>query len=320
MNTIFFNRDGNGAEEIQSLVGLLGQGVEFSVWEPLLPFGVKDIAAIVGREVLDSLSKFYMAGEEPSGEFPEATVTVLSHCRKAIVFFTWLKIIPTLDAQHDTTGRSRRLGENERGLTALQEWKDENNIRTLAYEAVEAMIEDMDLMKVPFWTASPKYKLRSGLLIRSKDDFDSYFNIGSHRLFVTLLPILREVQGAEIAPILGRWLSVLLEQPEDTRPEILPLRDSACRCLVLLTMKKAVERLPVELIPEGVVQIQQTTPVNQRLRAEREARQSVAASLGADASGYLERLASLVSALEGQSEDEVSSCIGPISHSKGFSF
>ena len=203
MEIQLFNRDGDGAGDIMSAVGLLGRGVDFPVWEPLLPFGVKDVAAIVGRDVLEGLSAFYMSGEIPSEEFPEPTTIVLSYCRKAVAFFTWLKIIPTLDAQHDVTGRSRRLGENEKGLTALQEWKDENNIRSLAYEAVESMIEAMERMSAPFWTATPKSRQRSGLLIRSKDDFDRFYHIGSHRLFVTLLPIISEVQGAEISPRTG---------------------------------------------------------------------------------------------------------------------
>ena len=55
--------------------------------------------------------------------------------QQAVAMFTWLKVIPTLDAQHGTAGRGKHLGENETGMTALQEFKDEENIRNLAYEA-----------------------------------------------------------------------------------------------------------------------------------------------------------------------------------------
>ena len=32
---------------------------------------------------------------------------------RAVAMFTWLKVIPTLDAQHGTAGRGKHLGENE---------------------------------------------------------------------------------------------------------------------------------------------------------------------------------------------------------------
>ena len=37
-------------------------------------------------------------------------------------------------------------------------------------------------------------------MIRNKAEFDRYYTIGSHRLYFTLLPLIREVQDTEIAP------------------------------------------------------------------------------------------------------------------------
>ena len=232
--------------------------------------------------------------------------------------FSWLKIIPTLDAQHDEGGRSRRLGENEKGLTALQEFKDEENITRLAYEATDALVEALDRGAFSFWTESRKYRQREGLLIRSKEEFDEYYNIGSHRLFVTLLPIIREVQGADVAPVLGRKYLTALLQGDEAVTDV--LKDSAARAVALLSIKKAVERLPVEVIPEGIVQIQQSQPVKSRLKAEQSARAAVAASLGADAARCLGRLQQLVAELEAEGDQVESYISGPIVHSKGMSF
>ena len=57
--------------------------------------------------------------------------------QRAVAYFAWVKVVPTLDAQHGGSGRQRKLGENEKGLTALQEYKDEMNILNLAYESVD---------------------------------------------------------------------------------------------------------------------------------------------------------------------------------------
>ncbi len=313
-----FNRDGDGSAEILRAVGLIANGVDFARWEPLLPLGVRDVVAIVGPEPVEALARFYEGGAVPDEEFPAATTIPLGYLQQAVACFTWLKIIPTLDAQHDENGRSRRLGENERGLSALQEFKDEANILRLAYEYVDALIEALERGQFRFWVNSKKYRLRRGLIIRTLEEFDEHYFIGSHRLFVTLLPIIREVQGADVEPILGRErLAAMLE----TGAEASEMHECAARAVVLLTMQKAVQRLPVEVIPEGVVQVQQSQPVNSRLRAEQKARETVAASLGADAARCLSRLRLMIEQEEAPAEPETSSCMGgPIVHSKGMTF
>lgn len=314
-----FNVQGDGSREIVNAIGLISDDVDFSKWEPVLPLGIRDVVAIIGPEPVNALAGFYEGtiADGPDGS-PGAS-EALKYLQQAVALFTWLKIIPTLDAQHDGTGRQRRLGENEKGLTALQEFKDEQNILRLAYEATDALIEIMDREAFPFWTESRKYNLRRGLLIQSKDEFDEYYNIGSHRLFVTLLPIIREVQGAQVAPVLGRkYLNILLSGEDSEISDL--LKEPAARAVALLTMQKAIERLPVEVIPEGVVQIQQSQPVNSRLRAEQSARAAVAASLGADAKKYIENIQDTVAQLDAEGETPDHSMPGPIVHSKGMSF
>lgn len=308
----FFNRNGEGAEEIYRAAGLIGRCVDFDKWESVLPMAARDVAAIIGRDTARAIAASYDTDTDED---------IVAMMQKAVAYFAWLKLIPTLDAQHDENGRSRRLGENEKGLTALQEFKDEENIQRLAYEAVDVLIERMTFANYTPWTASEKFCQREQLLIRTREEFDYFYIIGSSRLFVTLLPIMREVQSVHIAPVLGQqYMQRLL-----TGEEILhgTMNVTAARALALLTVKKAVERLPVEILPNGVVQVQQTQSVNQRAKAEREARSSVAASLADDAKHCLDRLAAMVAELDGTDAADDSrrrTATGPIVHSTGFSF
>lgn len=302
-----FGKYGDGASEIVDSVGLIANDLDFTKWVSVLPLGLRDLAGIVGFDTVEGIVKLYEGHDGPSA--------IVRYAQQSVACFTWVKIIPTLDAGHGATGRSARLGENEKGLTALQEFKDEENILHLAYEATDALIAQMEREEFKPWINSRKYRQRDGLLLRTKEEFDDYYNIGSHRLFVTLLPIIREVQSVEIAPILG---SDRLHAMLDGSLSVPEVREVAARALALLTMQKAVERLPVEVIPSGIVQVQQSLPVNQRLRAERESRQSVSASLGDDARRYLDRLQSLIGKLE-TGEDDGYIC-GPITHSRGMTF
>lgn len=310
-NKIFSNSD-----QIVKALGMISSDITFEKWEPYLPLGTRNVVAIVGRPVVDALTD-YANGERDEDGGPNLSAAV-GYLRQAVALFTWLKMIPTLGAQHGDAGRAVRLGENEKGLTALQEFKDEENILHLAYEATDALIEELDETQPACWAFSDKYKLRAGLLIQSKEDFDRYYTIGSARLFVSLLPILCEVQAADVAPVLGpKYLRLVLEGAE---VETTLLRDTAARALALLTMKKAVERLPVEVLPEGIVQVQQSQPVKSRLKAEQKAREAVAASLGEDGARYLTQLAAAVAELEADGASTDTYTPGPIVHSKGMTF
>lgn len=309
-----FNRDGNGGAELRDALALVADSVDFSTWAPILPLGLRDVMAIVGREPVEALAGYYEAGD-PSDD---SLARPLAYLQQAVAFFTWLKIIPTLDAQHDSTGRMRRIGENEKGLTALEQYKDEANILRLAYEATDALIEELDRGAFDFWVNSRKYRQRSGLLVRNKETFDEFYLIGSHRLFLTLLPMIREVQAASVAPIVGReYMAAMLKGDKELTEA---LYDTAARAIALLTMKKAVERLPVEILPEGIVQVNQSAPMKQKLRAEKEARNAVAASLGADADRYLRQLEDAVAGLQASGAPVDYFTPGPIVHSKGMTF
>ena len=92
------------------------------------------------------------------------------------------------------------------------------------------------------------------------------------------------------------------------------------RPLALLTIKKAVERLPVEGLPNGIVQLQQSTTVRDKLRAEKEARQSVANSLEQDAAAYLDVLQDISRELDAQSETVDYYIPGVTVQSRGITF
>ncbi len=49
-----FDRDGNGSEEITAAVGIISNGITFDKWRPLIPFGIRDVVAIVGREPVEA--------------------------------------------------------------------------------------------------------------------------------------------------------------------------------------------------------------------------------------------------------------------------
>lgn len=311
---MIFNKSHNGGTELVQALGMISDSVDFSKWEPVLPLAARQLKGIIGSDVLLSIEGLYWKEEKLSDDELE----LVSMTQRAIAFFAWIKVIPTLDAQHGSNGRQKKLGENEKGLTALQEYKDETNILNLAYEATDALIEFMDLKGFDFWLNSAAKSYINKLLIRSKEEFDAFYHIGSHRLFLVLVPIMREIQNSEILPIIGKERYEWLVKRD---PEIcLSLLEECQRPLALLAIKKAVERLPIEIIPEGIVQVQQVGSIKEKIRAEKEARKNVADSLQADASRYLQDLQDTIASLDAAPEDADFYISKPTLQSKGITF
>lgn len=79
--------------------------------------------------------------------------------------------------------------------------------------------------------------------------------------------MIREVQDGQIIPVITRNRYNKLIEGDTVLTE--KLLEYVRRPLALLTIKKAVERLPVEVLPNGIVQVQQSTTVRDKLRAEK---------------------------------------------------
>lgn len=334
MNVKLFNKDYTGAQEIVRVLGVIDEDLDWSKWEPLMRFGLNQVENVVGKVVTTELDKYYRGEvpatvEDPEGvdnsaeDVDNSAETVdnslddaLFYCQQAVAMFTWLRVIPTLDAQHGTAGRGKHLGENEHGMTAVQEFKDEENIRNMAYEALDLLVKELDTVLPQWWQDAENRKLLSSLLIRSKQEFDLFYHIGSHRLFLTLIPMIREVQHCEILPRVGKDL-----MDKMLKGECQDLRDACCRPLALLAVKKAVERLPVELIPEGVVQVQQSGMVKDRLKADKSSRDMVAQALAREAVCMLATIEDMVATLGTEEGGEADLHLPkPTYNDGGFSF
>ena len=300
MITKLFNRDGLGSEELVNVLGLIDRDLEFTKWEPILPLATKELVSIVGPEPVTALDAYYREDTKTQADADKDWDEALRLAQQAIAMFAWIKVIPTLDAQHSTAGRGKHLGENEHGMTAVQEFKDEENIRSMAYQAVDALVAEMEEQAFSWWTTSKKHQQLLTLLIRDKDTFDEFFVIGSHRLFLTLIPMIREVQDAYLVPILGyQRMSALLDGTSDLPDNILPMVQ---RPLALLAMKRAVERLPIEVLPDGIVQVQQVGMVRDRMKAEQQARNSVAQNLSKDAEEFLNILTNAIQTIDAEAK------------------
>ena len=108
------------------------------------------------------------------------------------------------------------------------------------------------------WADSDFQKALRSRFIQTAEVFDSIFPIdGSRRFFVIVAPFMEEVERKQIKKIIGATkydeLKAAIED-NNVAAEDRELVDYICDCIPMLTMAKALVRLNVKVLPDGVVQ------------------------------------------------------------------
>ena len=219
-----------------------------------------------------------------------------------------MRLLPSLDAGHSNSGRKKIVGSEERALTAVEAYKDETNILNLGYEALEDLLSYLETNAIPEWLTSETRKSTANLLVPTLEIFNEKFKIGSARLFYTLVPMLREVQDLQVVSVIKATrvteiIEAFAEKADDrSEPQkalVTLTQDYIRRPMVLATMALALQRLPVELMPEGIVQTQVVGTVKEKLVANEQTRKALIQSLERDASIGFTTLQEQIAILEG---------------------
>ena len=114
---MIFDRNGEGRQELVAALGMISDSLDYSKWKPVLPLAARQLTCIIGADVLSEIVDLYRTDDlDPEKE------ELVFMAQRAVAYFAWGKVVPTLDAQHGGSGRQKKLGENEKGLTALQEY------------------------------------------------------------------------------------------------------------------------------------------------------------------------------------------------------
>lgn len=306
---MLFNRDFEGGKELRDLLGFIDADTNFSKWNTWIDLSVRQITELTGKEIFKRAEEFYKRGDFYNN--PKlADYQLVRKFQLANALFAYVKMIPSLDAGHGNDGRKKGIGDNEATLTALEQYKDEANILNLAYEALEDLLNFLEENQFEEWIDAPVKKILKSLAITKLSEFNEYFALGSSRMFFTMLPMIREVQETKIVPVVTQArLTALLEamkatEPTDEQKELLVMLPLIRRPLVLASLALALKRLPVEVLPDGIVQTQITGSIREKRIASKEATRAVIDSLTDDANAAFAILQDYVAGLDGENLTE----------------
>lgn len=306
---MLFNKNDDGGRELRDLLGFIDADTNFSKWSTWLDLSVRQITELTGRGIFTRAENYYNSFEYGDDK-EEAVFLLVRKFQLANALFAYVKMIPSLDAGHGNDGRKKGIGDNEATLTALEQYKDEANILNLAYEALEDLLNFLEENEFEEWSNAPVKKTLKSLVITKLSEFNEYFALGSSRMFFTMLPMIREVQETKIVPVVTQArLTTLLAamksaEPTDEQKKLLEMLPLVRRPLVLASLALAIKRLPVEILPDGIVQTQITGSIREKRIATKEASRAVIDSLTDDANAAFTILQDYVSGLDGENLTE----------------
>lgn len=253
---MIFNRNHNGAEELRDLTGNYYANNEFNKIKSDIKVATYHLCKIVGDAVYARALQAY-TNQEASGTDKGQIADVAKFVelvQRPIAIMATLQMYRKNDVSHEDSGRKVVVASD--GTDKIPwEWqldRDDAIHMEEYYQAVEQLIDYLNKTQLKEWMESEPKRLADTLLIRSGREFDKYFPIqSSERMYLLLVGFIREVQIRHIRPAYGadKWDALLKER---STPES-EVRFAACKATALLSMSLALLRMPLQLIPGGVV-------------------------------------------------------------------
>lgn len=253
---MIFNRNHNGAEELRDLTGNYYANNEFNKIKSDIKVATYHLCKIVGDAVYARALQAY-TNQEASGTDEGQIADVAKFVelvQRPIAIMATLQMYRKNDVSHEDSGRKVVVASD--GTDKIPwEWqldRDDAIHMEEYYQAVEQLIDYLNKTQLKEWMESEPKRLADTLLIRSGREFDKYFPIqSSERMYLLLVGFIREAQIRYIRPAYGadKWDDLLKDRstPENE------VRFAACKATALLSMSFAILRMPLQLIPGGVV-------------------------------------------------------------------
>ena len=253
---MIFNRNNNGSEELRNLTGNYYANNEFNKIKSDIKVATYHLCKIVGDAVYARALQAY-TNQEASGTDEGQIADVAKFVelvQRPIAIMATLQMYRKNDVSHEDSGRKVVVASD--GTDKIPwEWqldRDDAIHMEEYYQAVEQLIDYLNKTQLKEWMESEPKRLADTLLIRSGREFDKYFPIqSSERMYLLLVGFIREAQIRYIRPAYGadKWDDLLKDRstPENE------VRFAACKATALLSMSFAILRMPLQLIPGGVV-------------------------------------------------------------------
>lgn len=299
---MLFNKTNNGALELRDRTGSYYANNKFDRVATDVMLAESELIKLIGQEVYDRAAAHYN-GDNYQVQNPDATQALNDQLvlllQIPIAYRATFNYYQSNLVSHEDAGRKVKIDpENEKMPWEWMLDRDDEAQVKKANQTTDMLLAWLEEKQLPEWMESSNRKATRRLFVHNEAIFqDAYPIDASPRFFYTALPWIREVQEREIRKALGaRYAELLAYHLEGTdgsgsalsgipsaeggadMEELLGLVQKA---IPLLVMVKAVKRLSLQVLPEGVVQ---------QFRSNLQGRAASAAALPEVISWHVKRL------------------------------
>ena len=193
-----FNRDNNGAQELNELTGFYYAANQFANISGEIDFATREIASLVGVEVVKAASDAYQNGESND---------LVTHIQRAIACLAVCRYSQQTTVSHEDTGRKVKVDEGDKMPFEWMLDRDDRALREKYYRSLDALFGYLEDENVAEWKDTPQRAIIEESIIKSLFDFERVYPIeNSYYTFFMLLPLMVEVQDTILKPKLGdKW-------------------------------------------------------------------------------------------------------------------
>ena len=228
-------------EQLRALTGNYYANNDFTKVEGDIEQATEELARMVGEGVIALAEK--TDDSDPLRRLVQRPIAILAT----------LRMYQKNDLSHEDDGRKFKVS-TDGGDKLPWEWQlDRDDALQIEayYRAVDSLIVYLNKTKPEEWTGTDLYRATRQLIVRSGAQFDLYYPINrSERTFLLLVPFIREAQLMTVADAYGTGWQKLLDEEGGTES---PAHYAAAMATCLLAMSTALCRLPLKLLPCGVV-------------------------------------------------------------------
>jgi hypothetical protein len=278
---MIFNKDGNGISEFRHFCQWVYGSTDFRDLINDLLLAEREVAKVVGRAVFLRAERHYfstnftfsetmytptLAGyssgsgsSSGSGDSVDINDQLVALVQRTVALYAYRQYSLNNDVSHGPTGRRVMIdNENEKVASEWMLEKDDDSTMRKVNDAFDALIEFLDENEIAEWVNSDIYRLTKELILSSTKEFNNVYPIdGSRRLYVAMIPFIKENQVKYIRPLITAYYDDLitsLRNNSNVNPVLVRIKELAQLPLALFTIATAVKRLSVKLLPDAIVQ------------------------------------------------------------------
>lgn len=250
---MIFNKDNNGAQEIQALVGVYFQSNDFGVIESEIKSAALAVRKLIGPAIFDRAERYYRSHEYSAQESSTDTQLVQT-IQAAVAQLAMVRFYQQNILSHEDGGRKVKIHEESEKMPWQWQYdRDDQALLDKYHRTLDELYAFLEEAAIEEWQAAPLRMKLAGCFIKDLDTFQAVFPIeDSHRMFYILVPFMLEAQDRIIRPIVGEDAFERMKSG-DLGDDLAEQFAAAARCIPLYAVITAVKRMSVKVLPTMIV-------------------------------------------------------------------